>query len=73
MKDMPAYDYRCEDNHVFEVTHKMLEEPSIVCKCGKRAKKTILQTPEIFVCWKVKNTDTGHKFLSSVKNGGNIG
>lgn len=40
---MPNYDYRCEKcDNVFEVFHKMTENPEVKCpECGSNAKRML--------------------------------
>ena len=42
-KHMPTYDYACQScNNVFEVFHRISEEPEITCpKCNSEAKRKI--------------------------------
>tara|TARA_R110000824_G_scaffold21496_4_gene80051 strand:+ start:4429 stop:4611 length:183 start_codon:yes stop_codon:yes gene_type:complete len=42
---MPTYDYSCTCGEVFEVEHRITEDPEIVCdNCGDTAERMISDT-----------------------------
>ena len=66
---MPIYEYKCENDHVFDVIQKMTDEPLRECEeCGAPASR-VLSAPAIhFKGSGFHNTDYGTK-----RSGGNGG
>jgi putative FmdB family regulatory protein len=66
---MPIYEYKCENDHVFDVIQKMTDEPLHECQeCGAPAAR-VLSAPAIhFKGSGFHNTDYGTR-----KGGGNGG
>lgn len=64
---MPIYEYKCENDHVFDVIQKMMDEPLTECQeCGAPAVR-VLHSPAVhFKGSGFYNTDYGRK-----KGGGN--
>jgi putative FmdB family regulatory protein len=61
-RDMPIYEYRCENGHTFEVLRKMTDDPITVCQTCERPVVQVFHP--ITVHFKGKgfyNTDYGTK------------
>jgi putative FmdB family regulatory protein len=66
---MPIYEYRCENDHVFEVIQKMSDEPLRECQeCGAPASRVLTPPAIHFKGSGFHNTDYGTK-----RGGGNGG
>ena len=66
---MPIYEYRCENDHVFEVIQKMSDEPLRECQeCGAPASRVLTPPAIHFKGSGSHNTDYGTK-----RGGGNGG
>ena len=66
---MPIYEYRCENDHVFEVIQRMTDEPLTACEeCGAPASRVLTPPAIHFKGSGFHNTDYGTK-----RGGGNGG
>jgi putative FmdB family regulatory protein len=46
---MPVYRYICENKHVFETRHGMLERPEVICpQCGKPGRRVFTTLPVVY-------------------------
>ena len=64
---MPIYEYKCENDHVFEVIQKITDEPLTRCEeCGAPAARVLYSPAVHFKGSGFYNTDYGRK-----KGGGN--
>jgi putative FmdB family regulatory protein len=66
---MPIYEYKCENDHVFDVIQKMSDEPLTTCQeCGAPAERVLHPVAIHFKGSGFHNTDYGKK--KAPANGG---
>jgi len=59
---MPIYEYKCDNNHVFDVIQKMADEPLTECQeCGAPAVRVLHPVAIHFKGSGFHNTDYGKK------------
>jgi putative FmdB family regulatory protein len=59
---MPIYEYKCENDHVFDVIQKMSDEPLTECQeCGAPAERVLHPVAIHFKGSGFHNTDYGKK------------
>ena len=68
---MPIYEYRCDNDHVFDVIQKMSDEPLTECQeCGAPAVRVLHPVAVHFKGSGFYNTDYGKKKKGAAANGG---
>jgi putative FmdB family regulatory protein len=68
---MPIYEYKCENEHVFDVLQKMSDEPLTECQeCGAPAERVLHPVAVHFKGSGFYNTDYGKKKKGAAANGG---
>lgn len=67
---MPIYEYKCENDHVFDVIQKMSDDPLTACQeCGAPAERVLHPVAVHFKGSGFYNTDYGKK-KGAAANGG---
>jgi putative FmdB family regulatory protein len=68
---MPIYEYRCKNDHRFEVLQKFADEPLTECEvCGAPASRVLHPVAIHFKGSGFHNTDYGKKGSAAATNGG---
>jgi putative FmdB family regulatory protein len=68
---MPIYEYKCENEHVFDVIQKMSDEPLTECQeCGAPAVRVLHPVAVHFKGSGFYNTDYGKKKKGAAANAG---
>jgi putative FmdB family regulatory protein len=67
---MPIYEYRCENEHTFEVTQRMTDEPLTSCPtCGARVERVFHPVAVHFKGSGFYSTDYGKKKAGAAADG----
>jgi putative FmdB family regulatory protein len=71
---VPIYEYKCSNDHVFDVIQKMSDEPLTECQeCGAPAERVLHPVAVHFKGSGFYNTDYGRKKGGGAGNGGSEG
>ena len=44
---MPLYDYECDKGHVVEISHRLVDQPEIICTKCITVMKKVLAAPQV--------------------------